>query len=128
MIDKPKNKRITSSSVSCSLEFSNSFKARGNESLLKAQKIVDSEVVRLNDKYIRLASGELRKSFARDTTLGSGEYISNSPYALKDYYNENVTPSVMRDSMTGGRHFERMKNRHLDEIKANVEKGVKWLW
>ena len=128
MIKQPKNKKFGANGFTGELKFKADFSKLGNKHLHEAQMICDSEVVRLNDNYIRFMTGELRRSFQRDTILGSGVYMSNSPYAIKDYYNEGVTPSVVRMPLTGGLHFERMKNRHYDEIEEKVAKGVDWSW
>lgn len=52
----------------------------------KAQKVLDSEVLRCSNKYVPFRSGNLRDSGISGTVLGSGKVIYNAPYAKKQYY------------------------------------------
>ncbi|MCM1159378.1 MAG: minor capsid protein [Bacteroidales bacterium] len=52
----------------------------------KIQKIIDSEVLSLNDPYVPKVEGQLIRSGQQNTTVGSGEVIYSTPYARKQYY------------------------------------------
>lgn len=50
------------------------------------QKVIDSEVLRLNDSYIPKDTGQLIRSGQQNTEIGSGEVVYQTPYARKQYY------------------------------------------
>lgn len=73
----------------------------------RAQKFVDSEVLRLCAPYVPFDMGILSESGAANTIFGSGNVIYNTPYARRWYYNPaNFQGAPMR----GNYWFERMKN------------------
>lgn len=54
---------------------------RGN-----VQKVIDSEVLRLNNPYVPKDTGALVQSGTLNTEVGSGEVKYRTPYARKQYY------------------------------------------
>lgn len=50
------------------------------------QKVIDSEVLRLNNSYIPKDTGQLIRSGQQSTEIGSGEVVYQTPYARKQYY------------------------------------------
>lgn len=64
----------------------------------KAQKFLDSEVLRDSAPYVPMRTGYLMKSGSTGTVIGSGEVKYNAPYAKCMYY----APS--------GTHFSRAKH------------------
>lgn len=59
---------------------------RGLEEHGRVQKVIDSEVLRLNDKYVPFDTGALKDSGLSQTQLGSGMVKYFTPYARKHYY------------------------------------------
>ena len=107
----------------------------------KAQKYVDSSVLRYNAKYIPFRTGFLNQSGTLGTVIGSGLVVYNAPYARYMYYGK-----VMRDAQgramfgmapkhvtnepiqyhgapqRGAFWFERMKAAHKDSILRGASK------
>ena len=73
----------------------------------KAQQYVDSTVLRLCAPMVPFDSGELMWSGIRETRIGSGEVVYQTPYARRWYYE----PANFFGAPTRGNYwFERMKN------------------
>ena len=110
---------------------------RGLETGGRAQKYVDSEVLRLSEPYTPHLTGALSKSAQAATVIGSGEIVYNTPYARYLYHGKlMVSPStgssyarknekkVLTDKLLsyhggglrGRLWFERMKADHRDKI------------
>ena len=89
----------------------------------RAQRVIDSEVLRLDDPYVPFDTGNLRQSGIRGTHLGSGEVVYNAVYAVNQYYITLDTRSY--DPMRGAHWFERMKADHRGEILDAARKAVK---
>lgn len=75
------------------------------------QKTIDSECVRLMDKFTPKRSGELIKSATRGTVNGTGEIHQIAPYARRNYYHNagRGTEGTAYGGLRGSRWFERMK-------------------
>lgn len=74
----------------------------------RAQKYVDSEVLRLCAPYIPLDSGTLKNSGTLHTRIGTGEVVYQTLYARRWYYEPaNFHGRPLR----GNRWFDRMLNR-----------------
>lgn len=72
----------------------------------KAQKYIDSEVLRRCDPYAPKDTGELIRSGIRETKLGSGRVRYRTPYARRWYYE----PARFQGAPKRGNYwFERMK-------------------
>lgn len=80
---------------------------RGLEPRGRVQKYVDSEVLRLTDKYVPMDTGKLKESGVRNTKIGSGEVVYKTPYARRMYYNKGY--SFRGAPMRGSYWFERSK-------------------
>lgn len=110
------------------VEFGADFPQRKDENFLQAQKIIDSEVVRLSDPYVPFRHGDLKKSGISGTVLGSGVIKYTAPYARAQYYNnaghgeEGVDALDGAKGLRGKLWFERMKADHKDEILEKVSK------
>ena len=87
------------------------------------QRVIDSEVLRLDDPYVPFDTGNLRQSGIRGTHFGSGEVVYNAVYAASQYYNTPDTRSY--DPMRGAQWFERMKADHHGEILEAARKAAK---
>lgn len=99
----------------------------------KAQKIIDSEVLRRCDPLIPLDTGMLKKSGITNTVIGSGIVTYATPYARKQYY-ENAGRGRQGISkknthnykcLRGSYWFERMKASDLEDIKKKVAEVFK---
>lgn len=84
------------------------------------QKFIDSEVIRTSEPYVPFRDGTLASSATRNTSLGSGNVIYQTPYARRLYYNPqyNFSGAPIR----GGKWFERMKLDHRDTILKGAAK------
>lgn len=89
----------------------------------RVQRVIDSEVLRLDDPYVPFDTGNLRQSGIRGTHFGSGEVVYNAVYAASQYYNTPDTRSY--DPMRGAQWFERMKADHHGEILEAARKAAK---
>lgn len=50
------------------------------------QKVIDSEVLRLNEPYVPFDTGALKQSGPLNTEIGSGEVKYRTVYARRQYY------------------------------------------
>lgn len=62
----------------------------------KAHAILDTQVMKDTDKFVRFRTGMLARSVQLATTIGSGKVIYDTPYAQRAYYSEDsyVTKDV----------------------------------
>lgn len=122
------------------------FAVRKNADFAKAQRYVDSTVVRLMKPYTPFRNGILEKSATLHTVIGSGEIKQYTPYARYLYYGKVYGPNIpiiengivkgyfspkgqkkhptgkmlvyskAKHPLAGKMWFERMKADHKDEI------------
>lgn len=89
---------------------------RGLSKQGKAQKALDSEVLRYTDPYVPFRTGMLARSGISGTVIGSGEVVYDAPYAKKQYYFGRTAGSSLR-----GRYWiERMKADHIEDLRNTV--------
>ena len=89
-----------------------------SERIKKAQKFVDSEVLRKSDPYIPFKTGMLRDSGILGTKIGSGRIRYLAPYAKKQYYKG-------RYSGKRGRYWvKRAMLAHGDAIASGAQKII----
>ena len=109
------------------LKWNPDFSRKWNNKYTNAQKFVDSEVLRLSDKYIPFKTGFLKKSGILGTDIGSGTVEWIAPYARYLYYGKVMVgkaPKKVTDidlvyiggPQRGSFWFERMKIDHKQEI------------
>lgn len=114
------------------LEWNGNFSQKWNGKFSRAQKYVDSEVLRLSDKYIPFKTGFLKKSGTLGTDIGSGEVQYIAPYSRYQYYGKVMVGQAPKRVINknlqysgapqrGAFWFEVMKNNH----KENIIKGAK---
>ncbi len=72
-----------------------------------AQKLIDSEVLRLATPYVPMDTSDLIKSGIQATVTGSGEVRYNAPYAHAHYY--AVGWKWQGAPVRGDRWIEKMK-------------------
>lgn len=91
-----------------------------SERFKKVQQYVDSEVLRLTDKYVPMDKGTLKSSGVRHTIIGSGDIKYSTPYARRMYYNPQY--KFQGAPTRGGYWFERMKNDNKKQILNGANK------
>lgn len=109
------------------ITFDPNFKKNTENNFNKAQKFIDSEVIRLSDPYVPFRTGMLKKSGISGTVIGSGvvEYIA--PYAKPQYYTnagrgkEGMNKTTGVKGLRGSYFFERMKADHKGEIEKKAK-------
>ncbi len=91
------------------------------------QKFIDSECVRLMDKYTPFRTGNLKRSVISGSIIGSGILRYNAPYSRKVYYNNKGRgiQGIANGGVRGPRWFEVMKSFHLSEIIEGAKKIAK---
>lgn len=72
----------------------------------RVQVFIDSEAVRMMEKYTPKLSGTMRDAAYSGTKFGSGEINQNTPYSREQYYNVNFN----HRGITTHHWFEAMKN------------------
>lgn len=91
-----------------------------NKKFEKAQKILDSEVLRRCDPLVPLDTGMLKKSGINSTVIGSGVVSYDTPYAKRQYYENQGKGNHNASGLRNKLWFERMKANDLDDIKKKV--------
>jgi len=90
------------------LVWNTNFQPNWQENYSRAQKYVDSEVLRLSEPYIPLQTGMLVKSGILGTEIGSGMVEWIAPYARYQYYHPRKT-GTETGPLRGPHWFERGK-------------------
>lgn len=109
------------------LKWNQNFANKWNNKYTNAQKFVDSEVLRLSDKYTPFRVGFLKKSGILGTDIGNGEVQWIAPYARYQYYGKVMIGKAPKKAtdidlvyvggpQRGSYWFERMKIDHKQEI------------
>lgn len=82
---------------------------RGLEPFGRVQKLIDSECLRLNEKYMRIDTGANIKS-GMASNIGSGEIRYTMHYSVYDYYPTRTSHGVgtSKGALRGDYHFIRM--------------------
>lgn len=91
----------------------------------RAQKFMDSEVLRYSAPYVPMRSGWLMKSGNTGTVIGSGKVIYNAPYAKKCYYGLHMNFSKDKHPQACAQWFEPAKAVHKQDWIAGAEKIIK---
>ncbi len=86
------------------------------------QKYIDSECIRLMDRYTPFRSGSLKKSVILGTVIGSGILRYAASYSRSIYYGSTGggREGTARVGLRGGNWFGRMKAAHKKEILAGA--------
>jgi hypothetical protein len=103
------------------LAFNPDFQPKWQGRYSKAQKFVDSEVLRRSEPYTPLLTSMLIKSGILGTDIGSGTVQWIAPYARYQYYLNRKTKSTT-GALRGSFWFERMKKAHGRKIIAGARK------
>ncbi|MCM1167961.1 MAG: minor capsid protein [Lachnospiraceae bacterium] len=88
----------------------------------RAQKYLDSQVLKDTDKYVPMRTGILAKSGIIGTRIGSGELEYSAPYARKVYYGVNINFSKSRHPLACAKFFEASKAVNKKSWLAEVRK------
>lgn len=109
--------------ISVRLSWNKNFVPKYNTRFLKAQKYVDSSVLRLSEPYIPLITGTLIKSGILGTVIGTGEVNYLAPYS-RSVYNSKTPIGRPTGALRGPKWFERMKAGKKDEIFKGASKII----
>lgn len=109
-----------SGKVKAQLVWNRNFAPARTEKFSRAQKFVDSEVLRYCSALIPFQTGMLDRSGKLGTVIGSGLVQYISPYAAAQYY--NTAESRPYDANRGAKWFERMKVAHKGDILNGAKK------
>lgn len=104
------------------IKWSPNFRQKWAQKYSRAQKFVDSEVLRLCEPYTPLRTGVLIKSGILGTEIGSGFVQWIAPYALEQYYGGRNPGESSTGPRRGYMWFERMKVDHKDKIIKGAKK------
>ncbi len=86
--------------------------------LQKAQKFLDSEILRKCDPYIPFKTGMLRDSGILGTKVGSGRIRWIAPYAKRQYY------KGLSSGKRGRYWLKRAMTAHGKEIQRGTQKMI----
>ena len=93
------------------------------------QKYIDSEVLRLSERFVPKDTGALIASGITSTQVGSGNVKYNTVYARRWYYRNTTdagTPVHFNESPQRGSYwFERMKQQYLNHILEGAKREAK---
>lgn len=124
-IETPRGRIIVTKSGKAQLRFKlewrNDFRAKWQGRYSSAQMYVDSEVLRLSERFTPLRTGMLIKSGTLGTDIGSGEVTWIAPYSRAQYYSTRK-PGSQTGPDRGPFWFERMKAIHRDRIIAGARR------
>lgn len=91
----------------------------------KAQKYLDSEVLRCSAPYVPMKTGALMRSGINATKLGSGSVVYNTPYARRLYYGTGFHFSRNKHPQACAQWFEKAKAVHMDAWMNGVDRIIK---
>lgn len=97
------------------LDWNPQFKPDKEKAFQSAQEFVDSECLRYMNPLTPRLSGAMIKSATLGTYIGSGKIEYLTPYARRQYYENNG------QGERGRLWFERMKAQHKDDIQRGAE-------
>lgn len=100
------------------LEWNADFGSKMTGNFSRAQKFVDSEVLRFCSARVPVDTHMLRLSGVLGTVVGSGEVQYIAPYSAYQYY--KTAPSRVYDGRRGGMWFERGKATERARILAGA--------
>jgi hypothetical protein len=107
-IETPRGQVVQGPNGKAQLTWNTNFGSKWTGNYTRAQRFVDSEVLRLSEPYTPLQTGMLIKSGILGTEIGSGEVKWIAPYAKARYYSPRK-PGSETGPLRGGQWFERGK-------------------
>ena len=93
---------------------------RFRESASRAQKKLDSAVLKDSNFYCPMYQSVLQKSGIAHTVIGSGQIIWRTPYARAQYYGMNFDHKKSNNPYATAKWFETAKSKKLNEWKKLV--------
>lgn len=99
--------------------------ARFASKFQKAQRFLDSEVLRCSAKYVPMRTGALMRSGTNGTVLGSGLVVYNAPYAKPMYYGLDLHFSRDKHPQASAQWFEKSKAVDLPAWVDGVQQIIK---
>jgi hypothetical protein len=121
VIETPRGQVIVTKTGRVRLIWNTNFRPKWTRQYSRAQRFVDSEVLRLSEPLTPLRTGMLVKSGTLGTEIGSGLVEWIAPYAKKQYYSARKAGSETGPDR-GPYWFERMKTRHKKSIVTGARK------
>jgi len=121
VIETPRGAIFQTPNGKAQLKFNADFQPRYQNNYTRAQKFIDSEVLRLSEPLIPLRTGTLIKSGILGTDVGSGEVAWITPYAKAQYYSPRPVGSET-GPQRGPFWFERMKQTHKSYLVAGAKR------
>lgn len=123
-IDKPVDSRINVYKGSkCGLYWHADFYPKWSGRYSRSQRFVDEEVLRLSEPFTPLQTGNLIKSGALGTDVGTGLVAWIAIYARRNYYSPRKVGSET-GPLRGPFWFERMRKIYGKEILAGARRFV----
>lgn len=119
-ITQPSNTHFQTGNGRGTLVWNPVFSSLRSQQFNKAQKFIDSEVIRYCSPKVPFRTGYLDRSGTLGTVIGSGLVQYSAIYAKVQYYNTPETRSY--DANRGGKWFERMKVSNGKDILAGAKK------
>lgn len=93
----------------------------------KAQKWLDSEVLRLSAPYLPHVDGELERSGINGTKVGSGLVVYNAPKARFLYYGEGMVGERSRSAWAKRGERKVLNGKPLEYQRFNPQAGKQWI-
>lgn len=100
------------------------IKERGLEKGGRAQKFLDSEIMRLADPYVPMRVGVLKKGIG--TVVGSGEIVYDTPYARYQYYGKVMVGYKSRSAWARADEYKVLTNADITYSGA-PQRGKLWI-
>jgi len=114
-IKTPRGAVFVNSGSKAELKWNTNFSRKWNGQYTRAQRFVDSEILRLSEPFVPLQTGMLIKSGILGTDVGSGKVQWIAPYARAQYYGKRK-PGSETGPLRGPQWFERMKAQYKQVI------------
>lgn len=108
-------------SRTASLLWKTNFSSKWDNQYTRAQKFLDSEILRYCDPLVPFLTGKLRDSGALGTKIGSGLVQWIVPYAKPQYYRKKKIGSKT-GKLRGPFWFARMKEQRGEKLIADARK------
>ena len=108
IIQTPRGAIVLNKGGKVGLKFNPTFTPKWQGRYSRAQRFVDSEILRLSEPFTPLLTGTLIKTGILGTDIGSGEVVWIAPYARAQYYSPRQ-PGSATGPLRGPYWFERGK-------------------
>lgn len=104
------------------LKFKSNFGPKWTRRYSKAQRFVDSEVLRYCEPFTPLLTGTMIKTGILGTDIGSGKVQWIAPYSRDQYYHGRKPGTSKAGPLRGRFWFHRMKEVHGKKIVSGAKK------